>query len=92
VFLSGAPLASTSALCSEFATQRFDRNPIDEGALAVDLDDGQPLAVGRLELGDVRDVDLAVVDAFGLERFTRTLAEVAALRRVENDARDRSRG
>jgi hypothetical protein len=78
-------------LCGQFATQSFDRDPIHEGALAVDLDYRQPLAVRRLQRGVAGDVDLVVRDAFGVERFSRALAEVATRRRVENDARDRSR-
>jgi hypothetical protein len=79
-------------LCRQFASQRFDRNPIDEGALAVDLDDRQPLAVCRLQRRVAGDVDLAVRDIFGVERLARELAEVAVLRRVEDDVRDRCRG
>jgi hypothetical protein len=79
-------------LCGQFATQRGDRDPVDEGALAVDLENGQPLAVGRLERGIARDVDLAVVDVFRVEGPPRRLAKVAAVRGVEDDARDRCRG
>jgi hypothetical protein len=79
-------------LCGEFATQRGDRDPVDESPLAVDLDDGQPLAVGRLELGIARDVDLAVVDGLGVEGLPRRLAQMAAVGREEDDARDRCRG
>jgi hypothetical protein len=51
-------------LCDQFATQRFDRNPEDEGALAVDFDDRQPLAMRRLELRVPGDVDLSIIDPF----------------------------
>jgi hypothetical protein len=36
---------------------------VDEGALAVDLDHRQPLAVARFQLGVVRDVDLRIGEA-----------------------------
>jgi hypothetical protein len=64
---------------------------VDEGALAVDLDDGKPFSVALLELGVAGDVDLVVLDALRIQDGTGTVAEVASLRRVEDDARDRSR-
>jgi hypothetical protein len=79
-------------LCGQFATQRGDRDAVDESALAVDLDNGQPLAVGRLEPGIAGDVDLAVVDVFRVEGLPCRLAEVATEGGVEDDARDRCRG
>jgi hypothetical protein len=36
---------------------------IDEGAAAVDLDDGQPLAIDGLERGIARDLDLRQLEA-----------------------------
>jgi hypothetical protein len=72
-------------LCLQFATQPFGWNVIDERARTVDLDDRQPFAIARLELGVAGDVDLAVRHALGTERQPRELAEVAALRRVEDD-------
>ena len=58
---------------------------VDEGPLAVDLDDRQPLAVARLELGLAVDGDLASSNAeLVTQRATpreRPLAEVAAARR-----------
>ncbi len=36
---------------------------VDEGPFAVDLDDGEPLAVALLEAGIAADVDLRVVEA-----------------------------
>jgi len=74
-------------LCLQFATQPFGWNLIDERARTVDLDNGQPFAIARLELGDAGDVDLAVSDVLGLERPPRALAEVAALRGVKDDRR-----
>jgi len=72
-------------LCAQFATERLDRDAVDEGTLAADLDDGQPLAVGGLELVDAGDVDLVEGNAFRPERRARNLAEVAAATDVEND-------
>jgi hypothetical protein len=62
-----------------------------EGALAVDLDDGKPFSVALLELGVAGDVDLVVLDALRIQNSAGTVAEVASLRRVEDDPRDRSR-
>ena len=71
---------------------------VDEGALAVDLDHRQPLAVARLQLGSSGDVDLRVRETeLALQRRdlrSGALAEGAALRVVEGDcprARDRAR-
>jgi hypothetical protein len=64
---------------------------VDEGALAVDLDDGKPFSIARLELGVAGDVDLVVLDVLPIQDGARALTEVAPLRRVEDDARDRSR-
>jgi hypothetical protein len=64
---------------------------VDERALAVDLDNRQPLAVARLEPVVARDVDLGELEAeLVLERAdgrARPLAEVAVLRVVQRDAR-----
>jgi hypothetical protein len=45
-------------LCVQPAEERSPVEVVDERALAVDLDDGKPLAVARLELGVTADVDL----------------------------------
>jgi hypothetical protein len=73
-------------LCAQFATQRLDRNAVDKGALAADLEDRQPLAIRRLEGGIAGDVDGVVCNAFGVQRLSRLLAEVAAVRGEEDDA------
>jgi hypothetical protein len=65
---------------------------VDKGPLAVDLDDGDPLAVGGLEPGDAGDVGLRVRDRLRVEDRAGAIAQVAALRGVENDVRDRCRG
>jgi hypothetical protein len=44
-------------LCEAF-TQRVRVHEVREGPLPVDLHNGQPLAVARLELGIAGDVDL----------------------------------
>ena len=60
--------------------------------LAVDLDDGQPLAVARLELGVAGDVDLFAARTSSSrchvdQRLARALAQVTAGRVVEDDLR-----
>jgi hypothetical protein len=63
---------------------------VDEGPLAVDLDDGQPLAIAGLELGVAGDVHLAKLEldvAPNLcERALGTLAEAAVVGVVNSDA------
>jgi hypothetical protein len=71
-------------LC-ELAAQRGRVDVVDEGTLAADLHDRQPLAVALLELGVSGDVDLTKVDARLEKRRTRAFAEVAAVGRVQND-------
>jgi hypothetical protein len=61
---------------------------VDEGAFAVDLDDGQPLAVTRFEVRIVGDVDFLVRDAFRSEHRARAFAQVAAAGGVEDDLVD----
>jgi hypothetical protein len=62
---------------------------VDEGALAADLDDREPLAVARLELGVARDVDLLEGERQLLaergELAASPLAERAALGVEERD-------
>jgi hypothetical protein len=64
---------------------------VDERALAVDLEDRQPLAVARLEPGVAGDVDLAELErplgSHLLDDRARPVAEMAALRVVEDDLR-----
>ena len=71
---------------TEFATQRCYRNPVDEGALSVDLDDREPLAIQRFELCIAGDLDFEVVDAFSVEDFSGALTEMAIASRVQNYA------
>jgi hypothetical protein len=63
---------------------------VDEGALAVDLDDRQPFAVPGLELGPAADVDLVelelVLAPHLCEGSPRTLAEMAVVRVEERYA------
>jgi hypothetical protein len=58
---------------------------VDEGTLAVDLDNRDPLAVGGLELGVARDVYLHERDLLRGENLPRAIAQVTALRGVEGD-------
>jgi hypothetical protein len=65
---------------------------VDEGPLAVDLDDRQPLAVAGLEFRVAADVDLFELELVLLpkpcERAQGTLAEVTAFGVVDDDPRD----
>jgi hypothetical protein len=85
-------------LCGQLAPERVGLDVVDERPHAVDLDHGKPLPVARLELGVAPDVNLLQLEAEllaqGRDLRTRTLAEVASLRVVEDDARatDRCRG
>ena len=64
---------------------------VRERPLAVDLDDGDRRPVGRFQLGDAADVDaLEVAGTDLVDDLERTLAEVASLRGVENDSRDKA--
>jgi hypothetical protein len=58
---------------------------VDECALAVDLQHGQPLAVARLEPRVAPDVDLRELDALGRQGRASPLAEVTAGRGVEDE-------
>jgi hypothetical protein len=75
-------------LCNRPA-QRVGVHVVDETPLTVDLDDRDPLPVGRLELGVAVDRDLPQVEAELLPRGTDDapgrLAEMAARRGVEDD-------
>jgi hypothetical protein len=82
-------------LCGYFATKSSGIHVIDESALAVDLDDRQPLPILRLEPRIPVDVDLLELEV-GLfphlfENRARAFAEVAALRVIQDDLMDRYR-
>jgi hypothetical protein len=68
---------------------------VDERALAVDLDDGQPLAVASLELRVAGDVDLVQLEAELLaqrpDRSASPLAKVTTLGVVNDDGSQRRR-
>jgi hypothetical protein len=76
-------------LCGQFAPQSGRIDVVDEGALAVDLDDRQPFPILRLELQIAVDLDLAQVERnFPLnlgDNRASSLAEVAAASVVEDD-------
>ena len=79
----------------ELSAERGGVDEVDELLLAVDLDDRDQLAEARLELRVAVDRDLLELEPELIsrldERRPRTLAEVAALRPVQNDPRDRDR-
>ena len=74
----------------KLSSQRFGVHEVGEGALAVDLDDGQPLSVASLELGVAGDFDLLelerLVGTSGLEHSPRGRTEMTAGGVVEDDA------
>ena len=82
-----SPCLSPS-LC-EPAPERFGVHVVREDPLAVDLDDGQPLAVARLELGIAGDVDLLELEVLLAAQLgqlrSRALAEMAVGGVVEGD-------
>jgi hypothetical protein len=69
---------------------------VDESALAVDLHDGEPLPVPRLELGIAFDVDLDELERNVLPDLRddppRPLAQTAGNGVVDDDLTDRCRG
>jgi hypothetical protein len=77
-------------LCNRTA-KRTELDVVGEPSPPVDLDDGKPLSIGRLELGIARDIDFPqlelelLVDSTNL--FERALAEMAPLRVVDDDLR-----
>jgi hypothetical protein len=80
-------LSRPSTRGREPASERDDGDAVDERAAPVDLEHGDPFAVGALELGRAGDVDFVVRDALGLERRAGGLAEVTAVRGVEDEPR-----
>ena len=62
---------------------------VDEAPLTADLDDGDPLAVLRLELGNAVDLHLAHLEAelvaHGRHDAAGCLTQMAARRGVERD-------
>jgi hypothetical protein len=73
-------------LC-ELAPQRVGRNEVDERPRSVDLDDGNQLAIARLELGIPVDRHLLELEpelvAGSQDGLASALAEMAARRPVE---------
>jgi hypothetical protein len=76
-------------LCAQLAAERVRRNVVDERLRAVDLDDGNQLAVAIFELLGHRDVDLSQVEAElvaqPVQGRSGALAQVAAGRVIEDD-------
>jgi hypothetical protein len=75
----------------ELPPERSLVDVVDEDAQSVDLHDGQPFAITRLELGVTSDVDLFEIErgvgTYTNEQVARTLAEVASPSVIERDAR-----
>src|SRR5438045_1314905 len=80
-----------ATLCGEAPPEALRLDVVDERALAVDLDDREQLAVPRLELVVIRDVDLAQIEvelgAQLRQLGPSPLAEVAAGRVEEHHFR-----
>jgi hypothetical protein len=82
-------------LCAYFAAKRIRLDVVHEGSLPVDLHHREPLAVLGLELRLATDVDLLELEwdvgADGFQHSARAFAEVATLRVIEDDLRDKCR-
>jgi hypothetical protein len=82
-------------LCGDFPPESSGVDVVHEGPLPVDLHDRQPLPVSGLEPRISADVDFIQIEwnlgADGLDHGPGALAEVTALRVVENDVMDRCR-
>ena len=76
-------------MCGHLAAKRGRVEVVDEGALAVDLDDREPLPMLRFELRIPSDVDFLELEGdvapHLLDDRASTLAEMAALRVVQPD-------
>jgi hypothetical protein len=85
---SVVPAALAARLCNRPA-QRVGVHVVDETASAVDLHDGDPLAVRRLQLGVTVDRDLPQLEAElvagSADDAPSRRAEVTARRGVEDD-------
>ena len=82
-------------MCGHFAAKGIRIHVVDESALAVDLDHGEPLPVARLQLGIAVDLDLSELEIDVLaelfENGTRASAEMASLCVIQDDLRDKYR-
>ena len=73
----------------ETPAERVGLDEVGEGPLAVDLDDRDRRAVGRLELGIPADVDAVEVPcAHAFDDGERGVAQVTPLRVIDRDSRD----
>jgi hypothetical protein len=83
-------------LCGYFAPKRIRIDVVDKGTLTVDLHDGEPFPVLRLERRVATDVELLEAEghllADRLDDCAGTLAEVTTLREVQNDLPQGLRG
>jgi hypothetical protein len=75
----------------QFPEQRRLVEVVHEGALPVDLQDGEPLAVPRLELGVAGDVDDVVLQFQPRQLCLGAVAEAAVACREQDEPRDRAR-
>jgi hypothetical protein len=81
------PSAEPSGPLDEQLSERFLVDDVPEPLDPVDLDDGYPLAILPLERGIGRDIDDGeVAFAHGSHRFHGRPAEMAAGRRIDDDA------
>jgi hypothetical protein len=75
-------------LCNRSA-ERIELDVVREPPASVDLDDRQPLSIGRFELGIAGDVDLAQLEPELLVQAAHllecALAQMAPLRVVDDD-------
>jgi hypothetical protein len=82
-------------LCGYFAAESSWIHVVDESALAVDLHDGEPLPVTRLQLGIAVDLDFLQLErdllAYLRDDLPRALAQMAGLGVVEDDLMDKYR-
>ena len=82
-------------MCGYFAPKSIWIHVIDESPLAIDLHNRQPLAILRFEPRIPADVDLFELEigllAHLFENRARAFAELAALRVIQDDLRDRYR-
>ena len=85
-------------MCGYLAAKSSGIDVVDKGTLTVDLDDGEPFPVLRLERGIPTDVDLLELEgnirAGRFDDGARTLTEMTALCVVQDDfpgARDKCR-
>ena len=87
--MSQTPCFGRSLCCGELAPERLRLDVVGADALAVDLDNGNQLAVARLELGVTVDCDLDELEPKLVPKLDElgpcTFAEMATLGLVKED-------